>query len=508
MGKIIVFDFGSQYTQLIARRIREAGVYSEVVPPWHPVQEFREVKGIILSGSPKSVYEDDAPLPDRKIFELGIPILGICYGLQVIAYFFNGTITRAEKKEYGFKELFISEDRTDLFEGITSGTQVWMSHGDRIEKLPPGFKIIAYTDNSPYAAIYHPSKNIFGVQFHPEVVHTKDGRKILENFIFRICKAPKNWEIKDFTELKIREIQERVGKDKVLLALSGGVDSSVVAKLLEKAIGFNYYPVFIDTGLLKLGEKARVKKYFGNNPNLIIIDAEKEFLETLKGIENPEEKRRIIGHKFIELFEKEAVKLKDEVKYLAQGTLYPDVIESRSVIGPSEVIKSHHNVGGLPEYLPFELLEPLKELFKDEVREMGKILGLPPEITERHPFPGPGMAVRIIGEVTKEKVKLIQKADSIIEEVIKKHGLYNKTWQVFPVLLPVKSVGVKGDRRSYEYTVVIRAVESIDGMTADWFRMPYNVLNEISTKIINELENVNRVVYDITSKPPATIEWE
>jgi len=508
MKKIIVIDFGSQYTQLIARRIREAGVYSEIVPPWHPVEEFKEVKGIILSGSPKSVYEEAAPLPDSKIFELGIPILGICYGLQVIAHYFDGTVARAEKKEYGFKKLFLKEDKTQLFEGINSGTQVWMSHGDRIEKLPSGFKVIAYTDNSPYAAIYHPLKNIFGVQFHPEVVHTKEGRKILENFIFRICKAPKNWEIKDYTELKIEEIKERVGKDKVLLALSGGVDSSVVAKLLEKAIGFNYYPVFIDTGLLKLEEKTRVKKYFGNNPNLIIIDAEKEFLEALKGAENPEEKRRIIGHKFIELFEREALKLKGEVKYLAQGTLYPDVIESRSVIGPSEVIKSHHNVGGLPEYLPFELLEPLKELFKDEVREMGKILGLPPEITERHPFPGPGMAVRIIGEVTKEKVELIQKADKIVEEVIKKHGLYNKTWQVFPVLLPVKSVGVKGDRRSYEYTVVIRAVESVDGMTADWFRMPYNVLNEISTKLINELENVNRVVYDITSKPPATIEWE
>lgn len=506
--KIVILDFGSQYTQLIARRIRELGTYSEIFPFWTEPENFGEgVIGIILSGGPSSVYDQNRLLPSKKIFEMNIPVLGICYGLQVISLLFGGRIVGNEKGEYGYQKINIIEV-SKLLKGVKDGSTVWMSHGDKVKEIPPGFKRTASTEFSPFAVIENTERRIYGIQFHPEVAHTEYGLKILANFVNEICGSSGEWNLEGFLTMKIQEIRDTVGDSPVLLALSGGVDSSVVAYILEKAIGYNYYPIFVDTGLLKKGEAERIQRIFGNNPNLRIVNASEEFFLTLQGTKDPERKRKKIGGKFIEIFGREAKNIGINFQFLAQGTLYPDVIESNPVVGPSRVIKSHHNVGGLPQKLHLRLVEPLKELFKDEVRQLGRLLDVPEEILRRHPFPGPGMAVRIVGEVTPQKVRMLQEADQLIEEIIKRHDLYDKIWQIFPVFLPVKTVGIKGEKRSYENVLAIRAVVSLDGMTADWYRIPYKVLNEISSTLLNSIEGINRVVYDVSTKPPATIEWE
>ncbi len=508
MEKVLILDFGSQYTQLIARRVRENQVYSEIVPFNIKPQEIEDdVIALILSGGPGSVYDENPYLPGPEIFELGKPILGICYGLQIITHLLGGEVAPATEKEYGVATLYKILE-SPILKGLPESFRVWMSHGDKVLKIPQGFRVIGRTDNSEFAAIEDPLRKIYGLQFHPEVVHTDFGGEIIKNFLYEVAGAKGEWQLENYVETLIESIRREVGRSGVILALSGGVDSSVVATLLERAVGDNFYPIFINTGLLKYGEEERIRKYFGHLKNLRIVEAEQEFLNVLKGVEDPERKRKIIGEKFIELFRDEAIKLKDRIKYLAQGTLYPDVIESTPVVGPSETIKSHHNVGGLPEWLPFELLEPLRMLFKDEVREIGRILGMADELIKRHPFPGPGFAIRIIGEVTKRRLELVKKADVIVEEEIRKAGLYDELWQIFPVLLPIKTVGVMGDKRTYEYVVAIRAVYSVDGMTADWARLPLDLLAKISSRIVNEISGINRVVYDITSKPPATIEWE
>ena len=511
---IVILDFGSQYTQLIARRLREVGVYCEIYPYFEKIEKItqKSPQGIIFSGGPASVYEKDAPKVDKRIYELGVPILGICYGMQLISVDFGGEVVRALHHEYGKAKLYL--DKVDgkvspLFEGTKDGQIVWMSHSDKVESLPKGFVRIAHTDNSPYAAIANEERKIYALQFHPEVSHSQEGTKILENFARKICKVTSKWDMGSFAKEQIAKIRSLVGEDKVLCALSGGVDSSVVTALLYEAIGDKLIPVFVDNGLLREGEREKVEHVFKNmlQVPLIVIDARKKFLEALKGITDPEQKRKIIGHTFIEVFEEEAKKHKD-VKYLAQGTLYPDVIESVSVKGPSETIKSHHNVGGLPDWMQFELIEPLRELFKDEVRKLGLELGLPREMVYRHPFPGPGLAIRILGEVNENALDLVRKADTILLEEIKAHGLYEKLWQSFAVLLNVQSVGVMGDKRTYENTVALRIVESSDGMTATFAHIPHDLLELISNRIINEVDGINRVVYDITSKPPGTIEWE
>ncbi|BAF70447.1 glutamine-hydrolyzing GMP synthase [Nitratiruptor sp. SB155-2] len=511
---IVILDFGSQYTQLIARRLREVGVYCEIYPFFEPIENIRAKKpqGIILSGGPASVYEPDAPRVDKAIYELGIPVLGICYGMQLITVDFGGQVVRALEHEYGKAKLYfdpIHGKVCPLFEGTKDGQIVWMSHGDKVTELPAGFIRIAHTDNSPYAAIANEEKQIYALQFHPEVSHSQEGQKILENFARKICGITSKWDMGHFAKEQIEKIRQRVGEDKVLCALSGGVDSSVVTALLYEAIGDKLIPVFVDNGLLREGEREKVEYVFKNmlKVPLIVVDAKERFLNALQGITDPEQKRKIIGHTFIEVFEEEAKKHTD-VKYLAQGTLYPDVIESVSVKGPSETIKSHHNVGGLPDWMKFELIEPLRELFKDEVRKLGLELGLPREMVYRHPFPGPGLAIRILGEVNEEALDLVRKADTILLEEIKAHGLYEKLWQSFAVLLNVKSVGVMGDKRTYENTVALRIVESSDGMTATFAHIPHDLLELISNRIINEVDGINRVVYDITSKPPGTIEWE
>jgi GMP synthase (glutamine-hydrolysing) len=506
---ILVLDFGSQYTQLIARRIRELGVFSEIQRFDFPIDEILKLKpkGIILSGGPSSVYEDGAPQVDEKLFELGIPVLGICYGLQLIAYKLGGVVDKFARREYGKAILRVIKD-DDLFYGFNSQSVVWMSHGDALIKEPDGFEVIAWTDNSPICAIRNKDKKIYGVQFHPEVVHTERGDEILRNFVYRICGCKGEWNAEFFIEKEIEEIRKIVGDEKVICAVSGGVDSTVLALLLMRAIGENLIAIFIDNGLMREGEGEEVLKNFKEiGVNIHYVNASEVFLERLKGIVDPEEKRRIIGRTFIEIFEREAKKFGD-VKFLAQGTLYPDVIESTSYKGPSSKIKTHHNVGGLPERMNFKLIEPFRELFKDEVRKIGKSLGLSDEILNRHPFPGPGLAVRVVGEVTKDKLEILRKADKIFIEEIKKANLYDKIWQAFAVLLPIKTVGVMGDERSYEYVVALRAVSSQDGMTADWFRLPYDLLERVSNRIVNEVKGVNRVIYDITTKPPATIEWE
>lgn len=506
---ILVLDFGSQYTQLIARRIRELGVFSEIQRFDFPIDEILKLKpkGIILSGGPSSVYEDGAPQVDEKLFELGIPVLGICYGLQLIAYKLGGVVDKFARREYGKAILRVIKD-DDLFYGFNSQSVVWMSHGDALIKEPEGFEVIAWTDNSPICAIRNKDKKIYGVQFHPEVVHTERGDEILRNFVYRICGCKGEWNAEFFIEKEIEEIRKIVGDEKVICAVSGGVDSTVLALLLMRAIGENLIAIFIDNGLMREGEGEEVLKNFREiGVNIHYVNASEVFLERLKGIFDPEEKRRIIGRTFIEIFEREAKKFGD-VKFLAQGTLYPDVIESTSYKGPSSKIKTHHNVGGLPERMNFKLIEPFRELFKDEVRKIGKSLGLSDEILNRHPFPGPGLAVRVVGEVTKDKLEILRKADKIFIEEIKKANLYDKIWQAFAVLLPIKTVGVMGDERSYEYVVALRAVSSQDGMTADWFRLPYDLLERVSNRIVNEVKGVNRVIYDITTKPPATIEWE
>lgn len=509
--RILILDFGSQYTQLIARRVRESKVYCEIFPYSITLEEIKKFapNGIILSGGPKSVYDTDAPLVEKEIFELKIPVLGICYGMQLITHLFGGKVARAKEREYGFANLIISE-KEDIFSYIIEDEiPVWMSHGDRIEKLPKDFISIAKTSNSPYASIRHKEHKIFGVQFHPEVYHTPLGRDIIKAFLYKVCGLKGLWNMHSFVEKSIEDIKKIVGDGKVLCALSGGVDSSVTAVLINKAIGKNLYCIFVDNGLLRKNEAINVERMFRDNfdINLKVVDAKDLFLERLKGIKDPEQKRKIIGHTFIEVFEKEAKKI-GKVDYLAQGTLYPDVIESVSFKGPSAVIKSHHNVGGLPEKMKLKLIEPLRELFKDEVREVGRELGISDDIILRQPFPGPGLAVRILGEVTEEKINILQEVDFIVEEEMKKSGFYWKVWQSFPVLLPVRTVGVMGDERTYDYVIALRVVESMDGMTADWARLPYELLGEISRRIINEVKGVNRVTYDISSKPPSTIEWE
>ena len=511
IDKILVLDFGSQYTQLIARRVRENQVYSEIFPFNVSIERIRhfDPKGIILSGGPSSVYDKDAPLPDNAIFDLGVPVLGICYGMQLMAHMLKGgKVGRALKREYGRAEIVV-DDTSDLFKGLPIKSIVWMSHGDRIEKAPSGFVSIAHTDNSPIAAMADRSRMFYALQFHPEVVHTRYGKDILKNFLFRICRCKPEWTMKSFIETAKAEIKEKVGNKKVVCGISGGVDSSVTAVVVHEAIGDALTCIFVDNGLLRAGEAKKVEETLRKNFHMKIkcIDASERFLRRLRGVTDPERKRKIIGNEFIRVFEEEAKKIKN-VAFLAQGTLYPDVIESTSFKGPSATIKSHHNVGGLLKRMKLKLIEPLRELFKDEVRLLGLELGMPEEIIYRHPFPGPGLAIRCLGTVTKEKIELLRKADAIVLEEIKRSGLYRELWQAFAVLLPVRSVGVMGDERTYEHVVAVRAVTSVDGMTADWARIPYEVMERLSNRIINEVRGINRVVFDITSKPPGTIEWE
>ncbi len=510
--KIIILDFGSQYTQLIARRVRESKVYSEIWPFNIPLAKIQELqpKGIILSGSPSSVYDPKAPLVARELFQLGIPILGICYGMQITSFLLNGGVEPSQKREYGKADLFVDHTE-DLFAGFSpqEKLQVWMSHGDRITKPPPGFEVIGHSANSPCAAMRDRTRRIYGVQFHPEVVHTPRGTEILNNFIFNICRCAPTWTMKSFIEQTTAEIRSLVGDKKVICGCSGGVDSTVAAVLLEKAIGHQLTCIFIDNGLLRKNEFAKVSELLTKSfhVNLLAIDAAQRFLSKLKGVIDPEQKRKIIGNEFIYVFEEEARKL-GRVDFLAQGTLYPDVIESVSFKGPSATIKTHHNVGGLPEKMNLKLIEPFRELFKDEVRELGKELGLPDDTVYRHPFPGPGLAIRIIGEITEENLRLVREADAIILEEMKQSGWYRQVWQAFAVLLPIQTVGVMGDERTYEKVIAVRVVQSIDAMTADWVKLPYDLLGRISNRIINEIKGINRVVYDISSKPPSTIEWE
>lgn len=508
MNKVLILDFGSQYTQLIARTIRELKVYCEIHPFNLEFDKIKEYSAIILSGGPCSVYEDGAPSISKKIFELKVPVLGICYGMQLITHLLGGEVVPGVKKEYGQCSMEILE-KSRLFEGLEQTTTVLMSHGDLVKSIPAGFKVTAKSANTPYCAIENEEKKIWGIQFHPEVIQTPDGVKILSNFAFNIANLSPDWDMDNFIKMKTEEIRQIVDDKKVILGLSGGVDSSVAAVLIHRAIGKNLKCIFVNNGVLRLNEAEKVEKLFKGNYDidLTCVDASAEFLDKLKGVEDPEKKRKIIGHQFIEVFDREAKKFHD-AQFLAQGTLYPDVIESVSFKGPSDVIKSHHNVGGLPEKMNLKLLEPFRELFKDEVREIGARLGMPDDIVHRQPFPGPGLAVRIIGEVTPERVKILQLADDIVVAQIKKAGLYHKLWQAFAVLLPIKTVGVMGDSRTYESVCAIRAVESKDAMTAKWAELPYEVLDTISKRIINEVKGINRVVYDISSKPPATIEWE
>lgn len=504
---VLVLNFGSQYVQLIARRIRELGVYSEIIPYWTSAEEIKtkEPYGIILSGGPASVYQEGAPLPDAGIYRLGVPLLGICYGLQVMVHQWGGKVERATRQEYGRARLTIIK-RDILFEGLPEEMDVWMSHADKVSSLPEDFEVLAISENSPYAVVRHRELPLYGLQFHPEVSHTPYGKDLLARFLFGICKAPAHWQMGDILKEKIEEIRSQVKGRKVISALSGGVDSTVAAVLTHRAVGDLLECVFVDHGLLRKGELEQVTEAFRKmNLPFRVVSAGKLFLERLRGVEDPEEKRRIIGHTFIEVFEKEAEKIGAQL--LLQGTLYPDVVESAGIAG-SQVIKSHHNVGGLPEKMNLELLEPLRDMFKDEVRQLGKLLGIPDEILNRHPFPGPGLAIRILGEVKEEDLELLREADYIFVEELKRWGLYHRVWQAFAVLLPVKSVGVMGDQRTYERVIALRAVDSVDGMTADWSRLPYDFLDHVMRRIINEVKGINRVVYDISSKPPATIEWE
>jgi len=508
---ILIIDFGSQYNQLIARRVREHHIYCQIEPPEIDIARIKALhpEGIILSGGPASIYEKGSPRADKKIFGLGMPVLGICYGMQFMVDALGGRVIRAEKREYGFAELRIKL-ASGIFAGISKETRCWMSHGDTIGVLPKGFKTTASTLNTKIAAAEDASMRLYGLQFHPEVVHTPKGKKMMENFLFGICSCKKSWTMKSFARDAVAEIRSQVGSSKVILGLSGGVDSSVAAVLLHQAIGRQLHCVFVDNGVLREGEAQKVQDVFRKHfqINLRFARAKKLFLSRLKGIEDPEKKRKIIGRTFIEVFEKEALRIKN-VKFLAQGTLYPDVIESRSAFGgPSAIIKSHHNVGGLPKKMRLSLVEPLKHLFKDEVRLLGKELGMSDEQVWRQPFPGPGLAIRIIGEVTEKRLAILRKADVILMDEIRAANLYRKLWQSFAVLLPIKSVGIMGDQRTYENILSIRAVTSEDAMTADWARIPHALLGKISNRIINEVRGVNRVVYDISSKPPSTIEWE
>ncbi len=507
---ILILDFGSQYTQLIARRIRESNVYSEIYPFSFPLKKIKEkkIKGIILSGGPVSVYDADAHHIDPEIFSLGIPVLGICYGMQLIAKLFSGKVEASEKREYGKTHLTISNPN-ELFDSVKNESIVWMSHGDHVTQAPPDFKVDAGSENSPVCAISNSSAKIYGVQFHPEVVHTAEGKKILDNFLFKICGCKGDWTPSNFISGSIEEIRNKIGNNKTICALSGGVDSSVAALLVHKAIGDNLICVHVDNGLMRKNESMEILELFRKNYklNLEYVDASERFLHNLKGVVDPEEKRKIIGRTFIEIFEAEAHKI-GNVEYLVQGTLYPDVIESVSVKGASVTIKTHHNVGGLPEVMNLRLIEPFRELFKDEVRAIGKELFLPPDFINRHPFPGPGLAVRILGEITRDNLAVLREADKIFISEIIDAGIYDKIWQAFAVLLPVQTVGVMGDYRTYENVIALRAVTSVDGMTADWFNFDHDLLSRISNKIIQNVKGVNRVVYDISTKPPSTIEWE
>jgi GMP synthase (glutamine-hydrolysing) len=508
---ILIIDFGSQYNQLIARRVRELHVYCQIEPPDITISRIRSLapEGIILSGGPASIYEKDSPKVDSQIFDLGIPVLGICYGMQYMIHTLGGKVENAAKREYGPAELNVL-DHSGTFDGVKPVTSCWMSHGDSVTGLPAGFKITASTENTAAAAVENPGRKLYGLQFHPEVAHTPEGKRMLSNFLFKICDSKKTWTMKSFIEKEIGEIRKEVAGRKVILGLSGGVDSSVAALLLSRAIGKQLTCIFVDNGLLSTDEGGRVKDLFGDQFKIRVryINARNRFLRPLRGITDPERKRKIIGRTFIKVFEEEALKIRG-ADFLAQGTLYPDLIESRSSFGgPSAVIKSHHNVGGLPKRMRLKLIEPLKHLFKDEVRLLGKELGLPDDVISRHPFPGPGLAVRIIGEVTPQRLSILRQADDIVITEIKKSNLYKRLWQSFAILLPLKSVGIMGDKRTYEHIVVIRAVTSLDAMTADWAKLPHDLLVRISNRIINEVRGINRVTYDISSKPPSTIEWE
>jgi len=509
--QIILLDFGSQYTQVIARRIRECQVFSQILRFDTPAKKLAELKpkGIILSGGPASVYARKAPHCDPGIWRLGVPVLGICYGMQLVAHQLGGKVQPGNKREFGPAEIDIATDSA-LFHGMEPIQKVWMSHGDQVTLLPRGFVAIGRTENAPHAAVADPARQLYGIQFHPEVHHTPNGRQIISNFVHGICRCGREWTMRSFIERSIEEVRARVGNDRVILGLSGGVDSSVAAALIHKAIGDQLTCVFVNNGLLRKSEAESVQHVFGKNLHIKLhyADATRVFLSKLRGVTDPERKRKIIGRTFVEVFQK-ATKKAGAARFLAQGTTYPDVIESISIAGnPAAMIKSHHNVGGLPKRMKFELLEPLRALFKDEVREVGTQLDLPREVVWRQPFPGPGLAVRILGAVSRERLRILQDADWIVIDEIKRADLYYKIWQSFAVLLPIKTVGVMGDERTYDNVVAIRAVESVDGMTADWVRLPYDLMARLSTRIINEVKGVNRVCFDISSKPPSTIEWE